>query len=214
MRCDDGVEIKLIQEISLTKASYSVLNFKCEQAWQILIKNHSENSLKLNFITKIFLFFTLCVCRSWRRTDDNGSARKDYGECTDNLRYQEQSLGWINWWWGENLIFLLFELTDVHAFYCGVGLKKGKFDESNKDLKCYTFCVAQMSGTLSKKNEVSAQKMQSQMDSLLPDELREHAKAIMDTCISTQKGIPDKCDRLFKFTHCMYDLDPNKFLFP
>ena len=71
-----------------------------------------------------------------------------------------------------------------------------------------------MSGTLSKKNEISAQKMQSQIDNLLPDELKEHAKAIMEACLSSQKGISEKCDRLFKFTRCMYDLDPDKFMYP
>lgn len=28
------------------------------------------------------------------------------------------------------------------------GLKEGKFDENNKDLKCYTACVAQMAATV------------------------------------------------------------------
>lgn len=93
-------------------------------------------------------------------------------------------------------------------------MKKGKFDESNQDLKCYTFCVAQMSGTLSKKNEVSGPKMQSQIDNLLPDELKEHGRAIWEACQTSQKGIAEKCDRLFKFTRCMYNLAPDKFIFP
>lgn len=96
----------------------------------------------------------------------------------------------------------------------GVGLKKGNFDESNKDLKCYTFCVVQMSGTLSKKNEVSEQKTLSQIDNLLPDELKELGRAVWEACKLSQKGIPDKCDRIFKFVHCMYNFAPDKFLFP
>lgn len=29
------------------------------------------------------------------------------------------------------------------------GIKKGSFDDNNKDLKCYTLCIAQMAGTVS-----------------------------------------------------------------
>lgn len=99
-------------------------------------------------------------------------------------------------------------------YYGCLGLKKGKFDESNMNLKCYTLCVFQMSGTLSKKNEVSEQKTLSQIDNLLPDELREHGRAVFQACKSSQQGIPEKCDRIFKFTHCMYNFSPDKFLFP
>lgn len=54
------------------------------------------------------------------------------------------------------------------------GLKKGSFPE-NKDLKCYTLCVAQMAGTLSKKNEISATKTLGQIENLIPLEIKEHS---------------------------------------
>lgn len=107
------------------------------------------------------------------------------------------------------------EYADVDEYYCGgVGLKKGKFDESNRDLKCYTFCVAQMSGTLSKKNEISGQKMLTQIDTLAPDEIKEHGRAVWEACKTSQQGISEKCDRVFAFTRCMYNLSPEKFLYP
>lgn len=55
------------------------------------------------------------------------------------------------------------------------GMKRGNFPEENKDLKCYTFCVAQMAGTLSKKNEISATKTLAQIENLIPLEIKEHS---------------------------------------
>ena len=54
------------------------------------------------------------------------------------------------------------------------GMKKGQFPE-DKDLKCYTLCVAQMAGTMSKKNEISASKTLAQIENLIPTELKEHS---------------------------------------
>jgi PBP/GOBP family len=59
------------------------------------------------------------------------------------------------------------------------GMKKGLFPE-NKDLKCYTLCVAQMAGTLSKKNEISASKTLAQIENLMPLEIKEHSYKVRD----------------------------------
>lgn len=96
----------------------------------------------------------------------------------------------------------------------GEGLKEGKFTETSKDLKCYTFCVAQMAGTLSKKNEVSYQKTQSQIQNLLPTEMKELSLKILDHCKSVQDNYADKCDRTFFTSKCAYDYAPEKFFFP
>jgi hypothetical protein len=94
------------------------------------------------------------------------------------------------------------------------GLKKGIFVESNSELKSYVFCVAQMSGILSKKNEISEQKMMSQIDNLLPLELKQHSLAAWSACKTKQQGIVDKFDRIFVLTKCFYDFNPTKFMFP
>lgn len=39
-----------------------------------------------------------------------------------------------------NLLFYISDEID--------GLRVGKFDEKNKDLKCYTACIAQVAGTV------------------------------------------------------------------
>lgn len=93
-------------------------------------------------------------------------------------------------------------------------MKKGEFIESNKELKSYVFCVAQMSGILSKKNEVSEQKMMGQIENFIPNEMKEHSLAVWNSCKSVQLNIPDKFDRIFKITKCFYDFNPQKFIFP
>lgn len=64
------------------------------------------------------------------------------------------------------------------------GMKKGQFPE-NKDLKCYTLCVAQMAGTLSKKNEISAAKTLGQIENLMPLEIKEHSYKVSNLKLSS-----------------------------
>ncbi|KAG5681584.1 hypothetical protein PVAND_011000 [Polypedilum vanderplanki] len=94
------------------------------------------------------------------------------------------------------------------------GLKTGMFIDNNIELKSYVFCVAQMSGIMSKKNEISEQKILSQIENLLPVELKQNSIAVWNACKSKQQGIPDKLDRIFVLTKCFYDFNPEKFVFP
>lgn len=94
------------------------------------------------------------------------------------------------------------------------GLKKGQFIENNNDLKCYTLCVAQMTGILSKKNELSHQKMVAQIEKLLPLEMKEQAMSTWMACKDVQSNYKEPCERLFYSTKCMYDFNPEKFMFP
>lgn len=93
-------------------------------------------------------------------------------------------------------------------------MKKGEFIESNNNLKCYTLCIAQMAGTLSKKNEISAQKTLGQIENLLPTEIKEHLLKVFEKCKDVQNGYKEACDRTFYTAKCMYDFNPEKFLFP
>lgn len=71
-----------------------------------------------------------------------------------------------------------------------------------------------MSGTMTKKNEISAQKTLSQIESVLPVEVKEHSLKVFEACKDVQKNYKDPCDRTFYSIKCMYDFDPNKFFFP
>lgn len=105
-------------------------------------------------------------------------------------------------------ICLLISITTVP------GLRKGAFVEDNKDLKCYTMCVAQMAGTLTKKNEISRQKTFAQIENLLPVELKAYMFEVAEACKNVQTGYKDPCDRTYYTAKCMYEFSPEKFLFP
>ena len=92
------------------------------------------------------------------------------------------------------------------------GLKKGQFTE-DRDLKCYTFCVAQMAGTM-KKNEISEQKTLNQIDNVFPTEMKENSRRMFEACRTVQSNYKDPCDRVFYSTKCMYEFSPNTFVFP
>lgn len=62
------------------------------------------------------------------------------------------------------------------------GIKKGEFIEGNKDLKCYTLCIAQMAGTVTKRNDLSYPKVVAQIDSMLPVEIKEMARKVLEAC--------------------------------
>lgn len=84
----------------------------------------------------------------------------------------------------------------------------------DQNLKCYTLCVQQMTGTLNKKNELSQQKVMSQIENLMPPEMKDHMLKVFETCKDSGKGYKDPCDKTFYGAKCFYDLDPGKFMFP
>lgn len=92
------------------------------------------------------------------------------------------------------------------------GLKKGAFTE-DRDLKCYTLCVAQMAGTM-KKSEISEQKTINQIDNVFPTEWKENSRKVFENCKHIQFNYKDLCDKVFYSTKCMYEFNPEEFRFP
>lgn len=75
-------------------------------------------------------------------------------------------------------------------------------------------CVGQFAGTISKKNEISYQKVLAQIENLLPDEIKENSRKVLEECKDVQNGYKDSCDKVFYTTKCMYDYNPAAFMFP
>lgn len=69
------------------------------------------------------------------------------------------------------------------------GIKSGGFIEDNKDLKCYVKCIADMAGTTTKKGDVDLKKSNNQIETILPLELKDHAKAALNACKDIGKVI-------------------------
>ncbi|BFF97141.1 general odorant-binding protein lush [Drosophila madeirensis] len=86
--------------------------------------------------------------------------------------------------------------------------------EHTKDLMCYTRCIAQMAGTVTKKGEFSATKAYAQLPIILPPEILEAGMASVDACRDVQKPYKDSCEKIFYTTKCMAEVDPSKFTFP
>nr|ALS40434.1 putative odorant-binding protein lush [Zeugodacus tau]QKN21533.1 odorant-binding protein [Zeugodacus tau] len=93
-------------------------------------------------------------------------------------------------------------------------LRAGEFIENNGELKCYTRCIAQLAGTVTKKGEFSVQKALAQIPIILPPEMQEAAKAALNACKDVQKSYKDSCERVFYTTKCVRDYDPATFKFP
>ncbi|XP_004522281.1 general odorant-binding protein lush [Ceratitis capitata] len=93
-------------------------------------------------------------------------------------------------------------------------LRAGEFTENNNDLRCYTRCIAQLAGTLTKKGDFSVQKALAQIPIILPPEMQDAAKEALNACKDVQKNYKESCDRVFYTTKCVRDYDPTTFKFP
>lgn len=73
-----------------------------------------------------------------------------------------------------------------------------------------------MAGLLDRKNQLSAQKIQTQIDTMMPSELKQTAQLSLDACKDSfiNSKTKDACERTFYSTKCMYDFDPANFLYP
>uniref|UniRef100_A0A182QJH2 Uncharacterized protein n=1 Tax=Anopheles farauti TaxID=69004 RepID=A0A182QJH2_9DIPT len=92
-------------------------------------------------------------------------------------------------------------------------LRKGIFVD-DRELKCYTMCIAQMAGTLTKKGEISISKTLAQLDAMLPPDMKDKAKEAVNACRDAQGKYKDSCDKTFYSTKCLAEYDREVFLFP
>ncbi|XP_058459220.1 general odorant-binding protein lush [Malaya genurostris] len=95
------------------------------------------------------------------------------------------------------------------------GLKAAKFPANpDSELKCYTMCIAQMAGTLTKKGEISFSKTSAQIEAMLPPDLKPAAKEALNHCKNAQAAYKDSCDKVFYSVKCAADFNPDVFIFP
>ncbi|EDW76792.1 Odorant-binding protein 76a [Drosophila willistoni] len=94
-------------------------------------------------------------------------------------------------------------------------IREGDFDlEPTQDLLCYTKCIAQLAGTVTKKGEFSVPKAFAQMPIILPPELQEPAKTALNHCKDAQKAYKDSCEKVYYTSKCIADFDRANFKFP
>ncbi|XP_055586161.1 general odorant-binding protein lush-like [Uranotaenia lowii] len=94
-------------------------------------------------------------------------------------------------------------------------MRAGKFKpDPDKEIKCYTRCIAQMAGTLTKKGEVSFSKTMAQIEALLPTAMKAPAKEALQACKNIQNDHKESCDKVYYSVKCAAEFNPAIFRFP
>ncbi|EDV97567.1 GH23896 [Drosophila grimshawi] len=94
-------------------------------------------------------------------------------------------------------------------------IRIGDFDlEPTQDLLCYTKCVAQLAGVLTKKGEFSIPKAFAQVPFILPPEMQTPARDALTHCKEEQKSHKDSCAKVYYTSKCMAAFDRTHFKFP
>uniref|UniRef100_A0AAG5DP87 Odorant-binding protein 5 n=1 Tax=Anopheles atroparvus TaxID=41427 RepID=A0AAG5DP87_ANOAO len=101
------------------------------------------------------------------------------------------------------------EEEELHA------LRKSMFPgDPHKELKCYTMCIAQMAGTMTKKGDISFPKTMAQIEAMLPPDMKAKAKEALTHCKDIQASYKDPCDKAYFSAKCAADFTPDTFMFP
>ncbi|XP_067011446.2 general odorant-binding protein 72 [Anabrus simplex] len=90
-------------------------------------------------------------------------------------------------------------------------IQVGEFPEDPK-LKCYMKCAMGMMQLL-KNGKYSPEAAISQTDKMMPDELKERFKVVIEKCKEKATGA-DVCEDAFQIVRCNYEQDKEAFFFP
>ncbi|XP_073946122.1 general odorant-binding protein 72-like [Choristoneura fumiferana] len=91
-------------------------------------------------------------------------------------------------------------------------IKDGVFIEE-KEVMCYMACVMKMANTV-KNGKLNFEAALKQADLLLPEEIKEPAKAALTACRKVPDQYKDICEASFHVTKCIYNQNPEIFFFP
>ncbi|XP_011557112.1 general odorant-binding protein 72-like isoform X2 [Plutella xylostella] len=92
------------------------------------------------------------------------------------------------------------------------GLKDGVFLEE-KETMCYIACIMKMANAI-KNGKLNYEAAMKQADLLLPEEIKEPAKAAITSCRKVADQYKDICEACFYSTKCIYTQNPDIFFFP
>uniref|UniRef100_A0A336KVV6 CSON000443 protein n=1 Tax=Culicoides sonorensis TaxID=179676 RepID=A0A336KVV6_CULSO len=92
-----------------------------------------------------------------------------------------------------------FKISDAEAD----SVKAGNIP-TEKNLKCYVHCVFEMMGAM-KKAKVNYEGMMKQIDTLMPDEMKEPTKKTFGLCKDSTQGIKDPCEAGATLLKCVKD---------
>ncbi|KAL7025154.1 hypothetical protein ACKWTF_013368 [Chironomus riparius] len=90
-------------------------------------------------------------------------------------------------------------------------MRDGKLGEE-KELKCYISCVLEMMNMV-KKGKMNVDSVLKNIDTMMPDELREDTKRAVNVCKDNGGGTKDYCEAAYNILKCFFKENPN-FFFP
>nr|QGN03656.1 putative odorant binding protein 28 [Conopomorpha sinensis] len=91
-------------------------------------------------------------------------------------------------------------------------IKDGIFIEE-KETMCYMACIMKMANAI-KNGKLNYEAAMKQADLLLPDEIKEPAKAAITACRKVADSYKDICEASFHTTKCIHKENPEIFYFP
>ncbi|XP_046967871.1 general odorant-binding protein 19a-like [Vanessa cardui] len=91
-------------------------------------------------------------------------------------------------------------------------IEQGVFLEDH-DVMCYIACVYKTAQVV-KNNRLDKDMISKQIDVLYPVEIREPVKKSVAKCILVQTKYEDGCEGIFHAAKCLYDDNPDNFIFP
>ncbi|PSN53424.1 hypothetical protein C0J52_05149 [Blattella germanica] len=92
------------------------------------------------------------------------------------------------------------------------GIQQGQFPD-DRNLKCYIKCAMGMMQSM-KGGKLKPEAAIQQAKMMLPDEVKGRVIAALETCRNAADGITDACDVAMAGAKCIYDTDPEAFIFP
>ncbi|CAH0686130.1 unnamed protein product [Spodoptera exigua] len=91
-------------------------------------------------------------------------------------------------------------------------IEQGVFIE-DRNVMCYVACVYKTFQVV-KNDKLDMALITKQIDLLYPPELKEPVKKSVAACLHSQDNYNDLCERVFYGSKCLYEKDPNSFIFP
>ncbi|CAK1582856.1 unnamed protein product [Parnassius mnemosyne] len=91
-------------------------------------------------------------------------------------------------------------------------INNGVFIEE-KEVMCYIACIMKMANAI-KNGKINYEAAIKQADLLLPDEIKEPAKAAITACRKVSDSYSNICEASFYVTKCIHRENPSVFFFP
>ncbi|XP_066261903.1 general odorant-binding protein 72-like [Euwallacea similis] len=92
-------------------------------------------------------------------------------------------------------------------------MHQGDWDVGYK-AQCYMSCALNSYKLINKDNRLDREAINVQIETLLPENLRDYVVGCMDQCENTATNLTDRCVAAYQYSKCVYFCDPEKYFLP